>query len=76
MTAEQRTTIINFLESAKGKVIEQREMMIREGFVIDNLDDRWQKLVLTLYTVIVGLSTEAENILEYLKEDREATTEI
>ncbi len=44
---------------------EMQEMMRREGFAIDNLDDRWQKLAFTLYAQIVSMATEADN---YLKE--------
>jgi hypothetical protein len=34
--------------------------MQREGFVIDDLDDRWQKLAFTLYTKLVQNATEAD----------------
>lgn len=68
MNKEQEATIVRFLEIVKGKVEQEKLMMERNGFVIDNLDDRWQKLAFTLYTAIVGLSTEAEHILEYLEE--------
>jgi len=39
---------------------EMQDMMRREGFAIDNLDDRWQKLAFTLYTRIVTMATEAD----------------
>ena len=68
MNKEQEATIVRFLEIVKGKVEQEKLMMERNGFVIDNLDDRWQKLAFTLYSEIVGLSTQAEQILEYLEE--------
>jgi hypothetical protein len=71
MNEEQSATVKKFLEVVKGKVEEAKRMMKREGFVIDDLDDRWQKLAFTLYTDIVALSTEAEQILEYLTDDME-----
>lgn len=39
------------------------EMLRREGFVFDNLDDRWQKLAFSLYTAIVELGSESENLM-------------
>lgn len=35
-------------------------IMKREGFVIDNLDDRWQKLAFTLYSAIVSDAVQSE----------------
>ena len=36
-----------------------QEMMRREGFVIDDLDDRWQKFAFTLYTIIAADAAQA-----------------
>jgi hypothetical protein len=41
-----------------------QDMMRREGFAIDNLNDRWQKLAFTLYTEIVSMATEADACLK------------
>ncbi|MGA2669978.1 MAG: hypothetical protein ABSF21_00955 [Dehalococcoidia bacterium] len=68
MNKEQSVTVVKFLEVVKNKIEEESQIMLRENFIIDNLDDRWQKLVFTFYTDILALSTEAEQILEYLKE--------
>lgn len=38
-------------------------MMEREGFVFDNLDDRWQKLAFSLYTMLVESAGESEQAL-------------
>jgi len=70
MTKEQEATLIRFLEIVRDKVVQEQLMMKRNGFVIDNLNDRWQKLAFTLYSEIVGLSTQAEHILEYLEEEQ------
>jgi hypothetical protein len=43
---------------------EMQEMMRREGFAINNLDDRWQKLAFTLYTRIVSMATGADAFLK------------
>lgn len=39
------------------------EMLRREGFVFDNLEDRWQKLAFSLYTAIVELGSESESLM-------------
>lgn len=51
------------LEVATKRPKEALDMMEREGFVFDNLDDRWQKLAFTLYTTIVDASGKAEAVL-------------
>lgn len=38
-------------------------MIKREGFVIDNLDDRWQKLAFSLYTMLVENASQSEQAL-------------
>jgi len=60
--------ISGFLTKVKAEAEIQQEMMARNGFVIDNLDDRWQKLVFTLYSHMVALSSEAGQILEEIQE--------
>ena len=68
MNNEQIATVKKFLKAVKNQIEEDKEMLRRNGFVIDNLEDRWQKLAFTLYTDIAALSPEAEQILEYLEE--------
>lgn len=60
------TTVIEFLKKVSNQIELDKAKLVNNGFVIDNLDDRWQKLAFTLYTDIAALSTEAEQILEYL----------
>ena len=60
--------VMKFVEKVKGKAYEAQAVMRQNGFVIDNLEDRWQKLCFTFYTDIAALSSEAEQILEYLEE--------
>jgi hypothetical protein len=38
-------------------------MMEREGFVINNLDDRWQKLAFTLYTMLVESASDSDALI-------------
>ena len=52
-----------FLVAVKDTPARERDMMRRNGFVFDNLDDRWQKLAFTLYTDLVELSERADEIL-------------
>jgi hypothetical protein len=60
--------IVDFLTKVKNQAAADQETMRRNGFVIDNLDDKWQKLAFTFYTDIAALSTEAEHILEDIAE--------
>jgi len=46
-------------EIVASRPAEAQEMMRREGFVIDDLDDRWQKLAFTLYTYLAEDATRA-----------------
>jgi hypothetical protein len=46
---------------------EVRKIMEREGFVIDNLDDRWQKFAFTLYTMLAESASEAGSALAGLE---------
>ncbi len=68
------TTVIEFLKKVSKQIELDKEKLVKNGFVIDNLDDRWQKLAFTLYTDIAALSSEAEQILEYLA-DKEGSKE-
>lgn len=65
----EEVDIIGFLKKVQAQIGIEQEKMRRNGFVIDNLDDGWQKLVFTLYSDIVALSTEAKQILERLTEN-------
>ena len=47
------------------------EIMKREGFVIDNLEDRWQKLAFTFYTMLVESSGNAKALIEKAAEEPE-----
>lgn len=45
------------------KPAEVRSIMERHGFVIDNLDDRWQKFAFTLYTIIIEMAEKSNDII-------------
>ena len=51
-------------EHTAGKPSEAIEIMRREGFVIDNLDEPWQKFAFTLYTMLVGNATQAQAAID------------
>jgi len=70
----EQIDIVGFLTKVKEQVVKDQEMMRANGFVIDNLDARWQKLAFTLYTDIAALSTEAGQLLEEM-EEKAATAE-
>lgn len=53
-----------FLATVRDRPAREREMMRRNGFVFDNLDDRWQKLAFTLYTDVCDLSARADELLD------------
>lgn len=48
--------------------------MRANGYVFDNLDDRWQKLAFTFYTDIAELSMEAERLLDELGVHKDGNT--
>jgi len=52
-----------FLTIVKGKCDEEQAKMRANGFVFDNLDDRWQKLAFTFYSDIAEMSMLAERLL-------------
>ena len=68
MNKEQEATVMKFVEAVSTKMDKEIAMMRQHEFVFDDLDNRWQKLAFTLYTDIAQMSTEAEQILEYLGE--------
>ena len=43
-------------------------IMKKHDFVIDNLDDRWQKFAFTLYSEIVEMQSKIEDLYNLLKE--------
>ena len=49
---------------------EAQEIMRREGFVIDNLEDRWQKLAFTFYTMLANHSAKAIAALDANKDEQ------
>lgn len=61
-TNEERTRA--FIEAVAGKREEELEKLRHNGFVFDNLEDRWQKLAFTFYSDIAELSMLAENLLK------------
>ena len=54
-------------EVVAARPAEAQEMMRREGFVIDDLGDRWQKLAFTLYTYLAANATQAEAAIAIAK---------
>ena len=56
-------------EVAATRPSEVQAMMRREGFVIDDLEDRWQKFAFTLYTMLVGNATQAQAAIDKAKGD-------
>jgi len=63
--------VLGFLKKVQGQLAKAKRILEVNNFVIDNLDDRWQKLAFTLYTDIAAMSTEAEQILKALAEKEE-----
>ena len=56
-------------ETTANRPLQAQEMMRREGFVIDDLEDRWQKLAFTLYTYLAENATQAEAAIAKAKAD-------
>lgn len=52
--------LLEVSEVVAARPAQAQEMMEREGFVIDDLDDHWQKLAFTLYTYLAEDATQAE----------------
>lgn len=53
-----------FLATVRDKCREEQEKMRANGFVIDNLNDRWQKLAFTFYSDIAEMSMRAGQLLD------------
>ena len=53
-----------FLAVVKGKMDEEQAKMRSNGFVFDDLGDRWQKLAFTFYSDIAEMSMQARQLLE------------
>jgi len=58
-------------ELAANRPAEVQAMMRREGFVIDDLEDRWQKFAFTLYTMLVGNATQAQTAIDQAEGEAE-----
>lgn len=56
--------VLAFLAMVRDKCQEEQDKMRSNGFVIDNLDDRWQKLAFTLYSDIAEMSMRAKQLIE------------
>lgn len=56
-------------ELAIGQMPSAQKVMRDNGFVIDDLSNRWQKLAFTFYTQIVETATEAEAARDRVKEE-------
>ena len=57
-------SVSTFLETVKGKCDEEQAKMRSNGFVFDDLGDRWQKLAFTFYSDIAEMSMQARQLLE------------
>ena len=60
--------LLTACELAANRPAEVQAMMRREGFVIDDLEDRWQKFAFTLYTMLVGNATQAQAAIDAARE--------
>ena len=56
--------IAAFLVTVRDKMDEEQEKIRANGFVFDDLDDRWQKLAFTFYSDIAEMSMQAKALLE------------
>jgi len=59
-----------FLEAVRDKQEEELQKIKLNGFVFDDLEDRWQKLAFTFYSDIAELSMIARNLLAEEEESR------
>ena len=57
------------LEFAAKKPGEAANIIRREGLALENLDDLWQKLAFTLYSMLVEVGVKTEAILEEIREE-------
>lgn len=51
------------LARASERPKEARDMMELHGFVLTDLDDRWQKLAFSLYSMLVEAALDADNAI-------------
>ena len=56
----QRDDLLALAELAEAKPKEVQAIMEEHDFVIDDLDDRWQKFAFTLYNMLVALACRSE----------------
>jgi len=63
--------LLDVNEIVASRPAEAQAMMEREGFVIDDLSDRWQKFAFTLYTYLAEDATQAEAAIAKAKENEE-----
>jgi len=75
---EQQRVIDRLREGIKelptAQIEECMRIMRENNFVIDNLDDRWQKLCFTFYNYVIKLQTaidELKKLLEEVKDEKE-----
>lgn len=61
MMHEKMEPFIRSLTTRPDKMV---RIMRENGIVIDDLDDKMQKMVFTLYTELVAIMNEAKGILE------------
>jgi citrate synthase len=54
-------------ETAIGQIDQAQTIMRDNGYVIDDLSNRWQKLAFTLYNLLVETATEAEAVRDRVK---------
>jgi len=64
LAATEREDKLRAALQASRRLEETVDVMRRNGFVIDNLDDRWQKFAFTLYNIILRIDDEAGRVLD------------
>lgn len=58
--------VVGVLQAAVERVRVAREIMAREGLVVNDLTDQWQELAFTLYTMLVAATEQARRALDAL----------
>lgn len=61
--------LLEALKKAAARPLEVRKIMESNDLKIDNLQDPYQKLALTLYTIIVETATESEDLIVRFKDE-------
>jgi len=64
--------LLEACEATAARPAAAQAMMRREGFVIDDLEDRWQKLAFTLYTYLAENATQAQAAIASTEPDAPA----